>query len=296
MRPVRLLLGAALLAGAALVVGTPHASAVTPASCALGGTMTFSKPVSPVPSESRFSLRVECHARAEAPARSSVAGYKLVYFNGSAPVDLCGAPAAGRGSVTGHPNQSPISGEFAFTKAPTGQYEMRGAYTRGARRFAVSISADAGGAVCNAASVKLKGTVQFQEVPAKPPAAGQMLATLSMTPGVTPNGAATQIVSLVGTVTGVWREDVSTCNAGFSGRSTAFETVASGQGVLSGSCTGPGFSQTCSMDYVRAGAVLSLVGECTGTQEGPFVATLVLATTGAAPMTTFTAAGPASFN
>lgn len=94
----------------------------------------------------------------------------------------------------------------------------------------------------------------------------------TLNPGIGPS-AQTQNYAFGGTavIATDTAQGVATCN--FSGSSSAPESIASGGGTLSGTCSGAGISAACSIAFTRIGVAVIFDASCSGNPSGSAVGT-----------------------
>lgn len=72
-------------------------------------------------------------------------------------------------------------------------------------------------------------------------------------------------------------QGLATCN--FGGSSSAPESILTGGGTLSGSCSGAGISTSCSIAFTRVGVAVLFDATCSGNPSGSAVGTAQFAPT-----------------
>jgi hypothetical protein len=142
-------------------------------------------------------------------------------------------------------------------------------------------------------SLAAGGTVAL--LPASPaqafPGGGAFTAIGTVSPPIQPTDAlpTPRTVSLSVSLTGALGTVPGTASCSFSG--PASESVGLGTGSVSGSCSGPGLTESCGLSYVRAGTEVVITGSCSGTYNGLVAGVAEMAPTDVNPTSVFTLTG-----
>jgi hypothetical protein len=297
------LLAALLATPLGLLVPAVHAADADAAYCPIPtatGHVVYNPGVAAAPSPNTFTMTVSCNATGV----GDDSGPYALTLSGSTLLDTCvsgtGNPQ-GSGTLSGTGPEGTVAGTFTFTK-PGIHYYISGSYTSGGENHNLQLWMDVinqNPSTCfyNQADVVGHGT--FADVPPPPTPSGAISAHVTgqgtIAPGLTtvltPNS-----YTFSGQATGLFNGIPGSCSAFFNGSSSAFDTMASGQGSFSGSCSGAdalggSISVSCSGSFTRVTTSVAVTGNCSGTTTGSLTGAFTLTFTTLNPATSFIAEG-----